>query len=86
MFKRTTNSAEELALLQGMSEYAQAVDCFANSLSSIDWSAGQHSEYMKATGNTGDFIQIDGSKYSEQEAMAKLGAINVKSGKNGNHE
>ena len=76
MFKRNTSSAEELAVLQGMPEYAQAVDCFTNSLASADWTSEQHSEYMKATGNTGDFIQIDDSKYSEQEAMVKFGAIN----------
>lgn len=77
MFKKTAKSPEEFEMFKGMDEYKNAVNCFTESLSDSGWTDDQHQMFLKDSGGTGDFQMIDRNKQSEQELMAKYGAISV---------
>ncbi len=77
MFKRTAKSPEEFEMFTKMDDYKNAVSCFTESLSGSGWTQEQHEMFMTDSGGTGDFQKIDKNKQSEQELMAKYGAISV---------
>lgn len=75
MFESKASSPDELAVMQGMPEYRQVVDCLADHLEQSGWTQAQHDFLMVETKNTGNIQLLDSSKFSEAEQIKHFGPI-----------